>query len=191
NLQYMVDSAAGGDIGAKTTEGMITIYETMSATSSQKSVRDKRSTVNEVGSSNNAIAQQLAELTEQMRLLNARNSSPIQTMAVNACGACGVQGHRFEVFPKAIDPSYGGQNTEVNAVQGYQNRAGNDAYSNMYNPWWQNHPHFSWSNNHYQQSPQTNFKSVHTFGRFNSSLRRRVCESTPRGHYKTEPMLGK
>ncbi|CAA0823047.1 Unknown protein, partial [Striga hermonthica] len=143
NLQYMVDNAAGGDIGAKTAEEIISIYETMSANSSHKSVRGKRPAVNEIGSSNNAMAQQLAELTEQMRLLNARSSSPIQTMAANACGACGVQGHSSEMCPSAMDPSYGGQNVEVNALQGYQNRPGNDPYSNTYNPGWRNHPHFS------------------------------------------------
>ncbi|CAA0811112.1 Unknown protein, partial [Striga hermonthica] len=156
NLQYMVDNAAGGDIGAKTAEEMYEIFETMSANSSQKSIRGKRTSVNEVGSSNSAMAQQLAELTEQMRLLNARSSSPIQTMAVNVCGTCGVQGHSSEVCPTAIEPGYGSQNTEVNALQNFQNRPGNDPYSNTYNPGWRNHPHFSWANNHYQQPPQTN-----------------------------------
>ncbi|CAA0832551.1 Unknown protein, partial [Striga hermonthica] len=42
NLQYMVDNAAGGDIGAKTAEEMMEIFEMMSANSSQKSSRGKK-----------------------------------------------------------------------------------------------------------------------------------------------------
>ncbi|GER43891.1 MAP kinase 17 [Striga asiatica] len=56
NLQYMVDNVAGGDIGAKTAEEI------------------------------NMMSQQLAELTEQMRLLNARGAQPVQAMAVDTWG---------------------------------------------------------------------------------------------------------
>ena len=34
----------------------------------------------------------------------------------------------------------------VNYVNNF-NKHGNNPYSNTYNPWWMNHPNFSWSNN--------------------------------------------
>ncbi|GER51787.1 integrase [Striga asiatica] len=111
----MVDNAAGEDIGTKTTGEMFKIFETMSTNSSQKSRRGKKVTVNEVGPGNNVMAQQLAELTEQMRLLNARGAQP----------------------------EFVEQYADASALQGYQARPGNDPFSNTYNPGWRNHPSFS------------------------------------------------
>ncbi|CAA0830276.1 Unknown protein, partial [Striga hermonthica] len=102
NLQYMVDNATGGDIGARTAEEIFEIFETMSTNSSQKSTQGRRVMVNEVGTGNDLVAQQLAELTEQMRLLTARGSQPVNTFAVDTCGACGVSGHRSEVCPSSF-----------------------------------------------------------------------------------------
>ncbi|CAA0826238.1 Unknown protein, partial [Striga hermonthica] len=158
NLQYMVDNAAGGDIGARTAEEMFEIFETMSTNSSQKSTRGKRAVVNEVGTGNDAVAQQLAELTEQMRLLTARGSQPVNTFAIDTCGACGVPGHRSEVCPSSFEQDPSEQYADASALQGYQNRPANDPYSNTYNPGWRNHPHFSWSNNsNTLQPPRPNF----------------------------------
>ncbi|CAA0818841.1 Unknown protein, partial [Striga hermonthica] len=126
NLQYMVDTAAGGDIGAKTAEEMYEIFETMSANSSQKSSRGKRTVVNEASPRQDMMAHQIVELTEQMRLMNARTMQPAQTMAVDTCGACGAQGHRSEVCPSTFDQDFGEQYADVNALQGYQNRQPND-----------------------------------------------------------------
>ena len=39
----------------------------------------------------------------------------------------------------------------VNYVNNF-NRQGNNPYSNTYNPWWRNHPNFSWSNNSGQKN---------------------------------------
>ncbi|GER28568.1 transposon Tf2-1 polyprotein [Striga asiatica] len=143
NLQYMVDNAAARDIGAKTT-GEIS--------------RGKRVIVNEVEQGNNVMAQQLAKLTEQMRLLNARGAQLVQTMAIDTCGACGVPGHRSEVCPSAFDQEFGEQYADASALQGYQARPGNDPFSNTYNPRWRNHPSFSWSNNtNSLQQPRPNF----------------------------------
>ncbi|CAA0830830.1 Unknown protein, partial [Striga hermonthica] len=126
NLQYMVDNAAGGDIGARTAEEMMDIFEALSSSSSQKSSRGKRAVVNEVSSGRDMMAHQIAELTEQMRLMNARTMQPVQTMTVDTCGACGAQGHRSEVCPSAFDHEVGEQYADVNALQGYQNRQPND-----------------------------------------------------------------
>ncbi|CAA0834990.1 Unknown protein, partial [Striga hermonthica] len=104
------------------------------------------------------MAIQIAELMEQMRLMNARTMQPAQTMAVDTCGACGAQGHRSEVCPSTFDQDLGEQYADVNALQGYQNRQPNDPFSNTYNPGWRNHPHFSWSNkNNTLQPPRPNF----------------------------------
>ncbi|CAA0811062.1 Unknown protein, partial [Striga hermonthica] len=102
NLQYMVDNAAGGDIGARTTEEMYDIFETMSANSSLKRNRGKRVMVNKVSPAQDTMAHQIAELTEQMRLMNARGGQSVHTMTVETCRACGVQGHRSEVCPSAF-----------------------------------------------------------------------------------------
>ncbi|CAA0819572.1 Unknown protein, partial [Striga hermonthica] len=109
NLQYMVDNAAGGDIGARTVEEMMDIFEALSSSSSQKSSRRKRAVVNEASPRQDMMAHQIAELTEQMRLMNARTMQPVQTMAVDTCGACGAQGHRSEVCPSAFDQDLGHQ----------------------------------------------------------------------------------
>ncbi|CAA0805966.1 Unknown protein, partial [Striga hermonthica] len=109
NLQYMVDNAAGGHIGARTAEEMYEIFEAMSANSSQKSNREKRAVVNEVSSAQDMMAHQIAELTEQMWLMNARGGQSVQTMTVDTCGACGVQGHRSEVCPSAFNQEVGEQ----------------------------------------------------------------------------------
>ncbi|CAA0808779.1 Unknown protein, partial [Striga hermonthica] len=109
--------------------------------------------VNEVSPRQDMMAHQIAELTEQMRLMNARTMQPVQTMAVDTCGACGAQGHRSEVCPSAFDQDLGEQYVDVNALQGYQNRQPNDPFSNTYNPGWRNHPHFSWSNNNNTLQP--------------------------------------
>ncbi|CAA0832257.1 Uncharacterized mitochondrial protein AtMg00710, partial [Striga hermonthica] len=79
----------GGDIGARTAEEMMDIFEALSSSSSQKSSRGKRAVVNEVSSGRDMMAHQIAELTEQMRLMNARTMQPAQTMAVDTCGAFG------------------------------------------------------------------------------------------------------
>ncbi|GER28943.1 retrotransposon gag protein [Striga asiatica] len=102
------------DIGARTTNEMMKIFETMSTNSSQKSIRGKRTMMNEIS---------------QMRQLNARGVQPMQTLAVDACWACGVQGH-----------------SNMRTL-GYQNRPDNDPFSSTYNPGWRNHPNFSRSNN--------------------------------------------
>ncbi|CAA0821457.1 Unknown protein, partial [Striga hermonthica] len=72
-----------------------------------------------------------------------------------------------EVCPLSFDQDSGEQFMDASALQGYQNRPGNDPFSNTYNPGWRNHPHFSWSNNtntlqpprpnFTQQQPQPNF----------------------------------
>ncbi|CAA0824293.1 Unknown protein, partial [Striga hermonthica] len=109
NLQYMVDNAAGGDIGARTAEEMMDIFEALSSSSSQKSSRGKRAVVNEASPRQDMMVHQIAELTEQMRLMNARTMQPVQTMAVDTCGACGAQGHWSEVCPSAFDQDLGEQ----------------------------------------------------------------------------------
>ncbi|CAA0819097.1 Unknown protein, partial [Striga hermonthica] len=109
NLQYMVDNAAGGDIWAGTAEEMMDIFEALSSNSSQKSSRGKRAVVNEASPRQDMMAHQIAKLTEQMRLMNARTMQPVQTMAVDTCGACGAQGHRSEVCPSAFDQDLGEQ----------------------------------------------------------------------------------
>ncbi|CAA0839065.1 Unknown protein, partial [Striga hermonthica] len=118
----------------------------------------KRAVVNEASPRQDMMAHQIAELTEQMRLMNARTMQPAQTMAVDTCGACGAQGHRSEVCPSAFDQDLGEQYADVNALQGYQNWQPIDPFSNTYNPGWRNHPHFSWSNNNNTlQPPRPNF----------------------------------
>ncbi|CAA0819769.1 Unknown protein, partial [Striga hermonthica] len=114
--------------------------------------------VNEVSSGRDMMAHQIAELTEQMRLMNAQTMQPVQTMTVDTCVACGAQGHQSEVCPSAFDQEVGEQYADVNALQEYQNRQPNDPFSNTYNPGWRNHPHFSWSNNNNTlQPPRPNF----------------------------------
>ncbi|CAA0839977.1 Unknown protein, partial [Striga hermonthica] len=134
NLQYMVDNAAGGDVGARTAEEMMEIFETMSANSSQKSSRGKKAMVNEVAPRQDMIALQIAELAEQMRILNARSVQPAQTMALETCGTCGIQGHRSQVCPSAFDQDFEEQYEDVNALQGYQNRLINDPFPHQQQP---------------------------------------------------------
>ncbi|CAA0831248.1 Unknown protein, partial [Striga hermonthica] len=122
NFQYMVDNAAGGDIGAKTAEEMMEIFETMSTNSSQKSSRGKKAMVHEIAPGQDMIAHQIAELTEQMRLLNARSFQSVQAMTIESCGTCGVHGHRSEVCPSAFDQDFGEPHIDANALQGYQNQ---------------------------------------------------------------------
>ncbi|CAA0805906.1 Unknown protein, partial [Striga hermonthica] len=157
NFQYMVDNATGGDIGAKTAEEMMEIFETMSTNSSQKSSRGKKAMVHEIAPRQDMIAHQIAELTEQMGLLNARSIQSVQAMTIESCGTCGVHGHRSEVCPSAFDQDFGEPHIDANALQGYQNQPVNDPYSNTYNPGWRNHPNFSWSNNNNTQQPRQNF----------------------------------
>ncbi|CAA0816701.1 Unknown protein, partial [Striga hermonthica] len=116
-----------------------------------------RMAVNEVSPGQDAIARQIAELTEQMRLLTSRGVQPMQSMAVNVCRACGVQGHGSEMCSSAFDQDFGEQPADANALQGYQNRSVNDPFSNTYKPGWRNHPNFSWANNNNVQQPRQNF----------------------------------
>ena len=69
--QYMVDNAAGGTIGEKTTEEMVELYEMLVANSQQKSARERRTRFNEV-QMNSRMAAQLTELARQVALLNIR-----------------------------------------------------------------------------------------------------------------------
>ncbi|CAA0811311.1 Unknown protein, partial [Striga hermonthica] len=146
-----------GDIGAKTAEEMMEIFETMSTNSSQKSSRGKKAMVHEIAPGQDMIAHQIAELTEQMRLLNARSVQSVQAMTIESCGTCGVHGHRSEVCPSTFDQEFGEPHIDANALQGYQNQPVNDPYSNTYNPGWRNHLNFSWSNNNNTQQPRQNF----------------------------------
>ncbi|GER33108.1 transposon Tf2-5 polyprotein [Striga asiatica] len=77
--------------------------------------RGKRAGVHEVSSGRDMMAHQIAELTEQMRLLNARGGQPMQTMTVEACGSCEVQGHRSEVCPSVFDQDFA-SSTELHAT---------------------------------------------------------------------------
>ena len=67
-----------------------------------------------------------------------------------------------------------GPEEEVHAMNNYNPRPRNDPYSNTYNPWWRNHPNFSWSNNnqntgnHWGNNNQNN---GHQWGNNNSNQR--------------------
>ncbi|XP_057784814.1 uncharacterized protein LOC131002341 [Salvia miltiorrhiza] len=106
NFQYMVDNAAGGDIGNRTAEEVNNIFETMASNSQQKSARGgRRAAVNEATPSYD-VTRQLAELTRQVELLRVKDSKSQQVMSVETCGICGESGHGANLCPKMGEPIF-------------------------------------------------------------------------------------
>ncbi|XP_057808488.1 uncharacterized protein LOC131022965 [Salvia miltiorrhiza] len=146
NFQYMVDNAAGGDIGNRTAEEVNNIFETMASNSQQKSARGgRRAAVNEATPSYD-VTRQLAELTRQVELLRVKDSKSQQVMSVETCGICGESGHGANLCPKMGEPIFEDE-AQVNALQGFQPRPKLDPFAPTYNPGWRNHPNFSWRQN--------------------------------------------
>ena len=110
-----------------------------------KNARGKRVIVNEV-QNNNEMATQLTELIRQVALLNSCTQSSNE-----ACGLCGVFGHRANMCPHNLY-----ELEQVNFMNANQPRSCFDLYSNTYNPGWRSYPNFSRRNN--TQAPMQNVK---------------------------------
>jgi len=139
NSQCIVDNAAGGTMGNKTSDEIHEIFEMLGANSQQKSIRSgRRGNVNMIKASNDKD-EEIARLEKEVQRLNMRES-------VKQCQVCGEHGHT------ALN-CYGEETNheQVNMMNiGYQ-KGRNDAFTNTYNPGWRNHPNFSWKNNNVQQ----------------------------------------
>lgn len=161
NFQYMVDNAAGGDIGSQTAEQLTRIFESMTENSQQKSTRGMKNIVNKV-TPNHDLVKQLAELTRQVEAIRTTDEQSRRSIVKETCGICGEYGHGANVCAHAVE-SMLEYEEQVNALQGFQPRPKFDPYSNTYNPGYHYHPNFSWKQN---SQPQQNVQPQNTFQQF-------------------------
>lgn len=155
--QCMVDSAAGGTVGVKTTQEIMDLFEMLGANSQQKSTRSegKGSTAHEA-TSVSSLASHIEKLIETVQFL-ARNERMVQHNQREQCNACGELGHRASQcnMMQRMEQEDGYEQAHWMNSQ-YQQ--GNGHSSNTYNRDWRNHPNLSWKRNNVQnptfQKPQ-------------------------------------
>ncbi|XP_021818812.1 uncharacterized protein LOC110760797 [Prunus avium] len=144
-----VNNYAGGSIKNKTPTECQTLFDTLAIETQHSDTRGKRAGIYEIGSSNAfASKEQVDAITSKLDALLAMNGrAPTQEI----CSICAVPGHATISCPHGVDfPEF--LQEQANMVNTYR-RPGNDPFSNTYNPGWQRHPNFSWSNNQNVQKP--------------------------------------
>jgi len=144
NSQCIVDNAAGGTMGNKTSDEIHDIFEMLGANSQQKSVRNARRGNVSMINANSDKDEEIARLKKEIQKLSTRES--VKEIKHEQCQVCGEHGHTALTCYGEVT-SY----EQVNVMNvGYQ-KGRNDAFTNTYNLGWRNHPNFSWRNNNVQQ----------------------------------------
>ena len=98
--------------------------------------------VNMIGGSSNQMATVDKKLDMIVKAMALQNISPSQQAAsLQVCAICSQFDHTTDTCPlySSVDQE------QANYVGQYPSK--NNPYFNTYNPGWQNHPKFSWSNN--------------------------------------------
>jgi hypothetical protein len=155
----VVDSGCGGVLMEKSSEEAMELFETLSEHSQQFSSRGRQGVksrglyeVNSNGGSSNHMVAVDRKLDMIVKAMALQNISPIQQAAPpQVCALCSQFDHTTDTCPL-----YSSADQEQANYVGQNNYPPkNNPYSNTYNPRWQNHPNFSWSNNQGQQrNPQ-------------------------------------
>ncbi|CAL2248125.1 unnamed protein product [Prunus armeniaca] len=148
-----VNNYAGGSIKNKTPTECQTLFDTLAIETQHYDTRGKHAGIYEIGSSNAfASKEQVDAITSKLDTLLAMNGrAPTQEI----CSICAVPGHATISCPHGVDfPEF--LQEQANMVNTYR-RPGNDPFSNTYNPGWQRHPNFSWSNTQNVQKPPPGF----------------------------------
>ncbi|XP_057812224.1 uncharacterized protein LOC131026374 [Salvia miltiorrhiza] len=120
--QFMVDSTAGGNIARKTADELKGIFETLAASSQQKSVRGRRVEANAVAP-NNELQKQVADLMRQVQHLtmNQVKAPPVHAPPAEGCSICGDFGHGTNACHRMGECTPEGE-AEVYAAQSYPGR---------------------------------------------------------------------
>jgi hypothetical protein len=148
----VVDSGCEGVLMEKSSEEAMELFETLSDHSQQFLSRGRQGAkgkgmyeVNLNGGLPNQMAIVDRKLDMIVKAMALQNISPSQQAApLQVCVVCSQLDHTTETCPlySFVDQeqaNYVGQNN-------YPPKK--NPYSNTYNPGWQNHPNFLWSNNH-------------------------------------------
>ncbi len=143
--RQFLDSAAGGALMEKSKEDVTTLLE-LRATANQQfgsfSMKSAKEEASRMGSSSD-----VAELKQEMGKLTLLVSKLAKGRGVQACGVCSLEGHTTDQCPQVVDESF----EEANAI-GFPQQQGGQRFQN-FNPRFNDHPNFRWSNNNTQNPP--------------------------------------
>ncbi|XP_039126979.1 uncharacterized protein LOC120263149 [Dioscorea cayenensis subsp. rotundata] len=164
--RQLIDASAGGSLSNKLPEEAETLFENMASKECHWSTKQKVPRakglyeVNETTAlaakvdaltksvmDNNALAAKIEALTQRFdQFMLGSGSSPKAVMPYETCGA----GHTTTQCPILVASPAPTESVEY--VSGGPRGPGN-AFGNIYNPGWKNHPNFSWNQGQSQQRP--------------------------------------
>ena len=144
--RQFLDSAAGGALMEKSKEDVTNLLE-LRATANQQfgsfSMMSTKEEASRVGGSKD-----VSELKDEVSKLTLLVSKLAKGRGVLACGVCSMEGHATDECPQVFEDSFEG----VNALGFPQQQQGGQRFQN-FNPRFNDHPNFRWSNNNTQNPP--------------------------------------